>query len=62
MRIHRVSVLVTEEHIKKFAYFNSLTLILSEPPQVMQMLHISSHACHYVCIVHINQLGLNHCS
>ena len=40
MQIHRVSILVTEEHIEKFAYFSSLTLILSEPPQVMQMLHI----------------------
>ena len=52
-RIHRVSILVTEEHIEKFANFSSLTLILSEPPQVMQMLHTASYACHYVCIVYI---------
>lgn len=42
-RIHRVSILVTEEHIEKFPYFSSLTLILSEPPQVMQMLNIASY-------------------
>ena len=55
---------MTEEHIEKFPYFSSLTLILSEPPQVMQMLNIASikYACHYVCIVCINQLGLIHCS
>ena len=51
VRIHRVSILVIEEHIEKFAYFSSLTLILSKPPQVMRMLHIASYACHYVCIV-----------